>query len=77
MKKLFRAINKRLQDVEEASKDQRKIVVKYHEIKGKNGKDALTVLSDLKQIQFLTSKQISGMVARSMEIKELVEKIIC
>lgn len=77
MKKLFRAINKRLQDVEEASKDQRKIVVKYHEIKGKNGKDALIVLSDLKQIQFLTSKQISGMVARSMEIKELVEKIIC
>lgn len=66
MKKLFRAINKRLQDVEDACKDQRKIVVRYHELRGKNGKDALTVLSDLKQIQFLTIKQISGMVARSI-----------
>lgn len=79
LKKTFRSIQKKLQDIEDLSKDQRKIMMKYHEMSKKAAmpsREALSVLTDLKTIQNMTLKQIAIIVARLTETKDFLDKIM-
>lgn len=77
LKKTFRSIQKKHQDIEDNSKDQRKIMMKYHEMsKKQTTREALSVLTDLKTIQNLTLKQVTIVVARLQETRDFLEKII-
>ena len=56
--------------------NQQRIMVKYQEMNKKPTREALSVLTDLKNVHALILRQITMMVERSHNIKEFSEQII-
>jgi|JI6StandDraft_1071083.scaffolds.fasta_scaffold124762_2 hypothetical protein len=68
-KKTIKQFVKKYADMEDLYMSQQRIMVKYQEMNKKPTREALPVLTDLKNLQALTLRQIAMLVERSLSIK--------
>ena len=75
-KRIIKQFVKKYNELEDLYMSQMRIMVKYQEMNKKPTREALPVLTDLKNLQALTIRQITMLVERSRSIKEFSEQVV-
>lgn len=75
-KRTIKQFVKKYSELEDNNESQKRIIVKYQEMNKKPTRDALPVLTDLKTLHSLTTRQLALLVERSQAVKEFLEQVV-